>query len=285
LIIPELKQQEYEKFRAIVRNQMTEIMGEMSEADVNLANSTMVLRYLMQFRNWMPGLIKARYGTFTYNSVTEEFDVGKFRVLWGEFSQDHFAPKFEEFKNLALEIFFLRNPQANKESSEYFYNKYLMENRLTHKELTFDDFVELRSAKLRGVVREIQLYLALILAMLAAKAMIPDDKDDPMRQYAVILYRMVARSYLEIGFFLDPSAFKQVLKGVVPQLTFVTRVERLIRSVFEESYYIFAEDNRKKPKPKPPIYHLMKLTPGTSGLIIDLMDTFDTYKVNSGYIY
>ena len=285
LTIPGLKQQEYEKFRAIVRNQMTEIMGEMSEADVNLANSTMVLRYLMQFRNWMPGLIKARYGTFTYNSVTEEFDVGKFRVLWGEFSQDHFAPKFEEFKNLVLEIFFLRNPQANKENSEYFYNKYLMENRLTHKELTFDDFVELRSAKLRGVVREIQLYLALILAMLAAKAMIPDDKDDPMRQYAVILYRMVARSYLEIGFFLDPSAFKQVLKGVVPQLTFVTRVERLIRSVFEESYYIFAEDNRKKPKPKPPIYHLMKLTPGTSGLIIDLMDTFDTYKVNSGYIY
>ena len=92
LTIPGLKQQEYEKFRAIVRNQMTEIMGEMSEADVNLANSTMVLRYLMQFRNWMPGLIKARYGTFTYNSVTEEFDVGKFRVFWSKVILTKFSP-------------------------------------------------------------------------------------------------------------------------------------------------------------------------------------------------
>lgn len=281
-----LKQAEFEKFRAIVRNQMTQIMGEMTEADKNLANSTMALRFMMQFRNWMPGLIQPRFGKFRQSTIDNEFDVGRFQVLVGEFTRKGFAPKMQEFGKLAMEVMFLTKPSTNKEVTEFYYKKYLIEKRLTKEELSLEDFLELRTAKLKGMVREIQLYLAIFLAMLAAKAMIPDDKDDPLRQWAVILYRMTLRSYLEVGFFLNPLAAKQTLKGAIPQLTFVDNTARLLRSAFEEGYYLVADDDRpKNKKPKPTSYYLLKLTPGPAGTFVDLYDAYDTYKVGSGWMY
>jgi len=49
---------------------------------------------------------------------------------------------------------------------------------------------------------------------------------------------------------------------------------------------LIAEDDRKKSeKGRPPLYHVLKMTPGTSGVLIDLYDYYDTYKVGGGYMY
>jgi hypothetical protein len=268
----------------MVRTQASAVKGSIPADDMNLVNTNLLLRAFMQFRNWVPGTAAPRFKGFHYNTVMDRHDVGRFKVQFGEFAAKGFLPKLAAFKNMLGEVIWLHN-KPNSEQSDYYYQKYLDEQLITEEELSKEQFIALRTAKLRGMAAEIRMYILIMSLALLAKGMIPDDKDDETRQAAVVLYRMLNRSSLEVGFWLLPGQTSQMLKSTLPQLSVFTDIEKLVVKSLESGYYtVTGKEMKKDKKRRPARYYLWKLTPGVASFV-DIVDAFDTYNPNSGWKY
>jgi hypothetical protein len=147
LKIEGLEAKEFQKFRTMVRTQASAVKGSIPADDMNLVNTNLLLRAFMQFRNWVPGTAAPRFKGFHYNTVMDRHDVGRFKVQFGEFAAKGFLPKLAAFKNMLGEVIWLHN-KPNSEQSDYYYQKYLDEQLITEEELSKEQFIALRTAKL-----------------------------------------------------------------------------------------------------------------------------------------
>ena len=84
LEIEGLTEEQYNRFRNMTRKISRLVKGSMSEEDINLVNTTTLGQAMMQFKNWMPGTMEARFGKMEWDSILESFEEG----TWKSFSKD-----------------------------------------------------------------------------------------------------------------------------------------------------------------------------------------------------
>lgn len=218
-------------FRRQVQSAFTSINGPMAESNKNLMSARLLTRILGKFRSWMVGLAKPRFQGYKYDETTEELNVGRFRVMWGElFSDPGFTNFLGNFKNLMFETL-LQMPlvaRANRQllggktmfktsQNEYaakmFHEKFLSEHPELIGKLSLEEFIELRGAKLRGMAKEIALILTLAVLSLVTKAALPDkEKDFISKMFHKNAYKFMNRGLLEMTFWTSPSSVMEILK-------------------------------------------------------------------------
>jgi len=278
--------QEFRDFKFKVKNQLNLIKGSIPVEDRDLSNSTLLLSSVMMFKHWMPGLIRAHYKDFKIDDEGEA-DVGRFSVMIGEFTAKGFLPKMAAFKDLLLEVslcgFYKGN--VNEAVTESYYKKYIDEFRLSKDPkadnfLSYDDFKALRLAKFRASAAEIRLWIVFMMMVMGARGMIPDDKEDNTRKPALILYRALNRSLLEVSFFIDPSSMMQVTSNLMPQIRIITDVMKLTKNTALVGYDLVTGNKPKKSqKTRRPFYYSSTMVPGLNKGI-DFWDAWDTYVPN-----
>ena len=280
----------FSTFRKQVRIVSGKIKGSMPEDDKNTIGANIITASMMMFKNWMPGLISTRFKNFDTDELGE-FDVGRFRVAFGEFTAKGFLPKLKAFTDLAAEVAlgnYLRSAKfgikPNKEVSRKYYNEYLKANRLTADELSLKDFMELRRAKLRSMAAELRIYFSFMLLIFGTRAMLPDDEDDPMYKMAIIGYRMLNRGYLEVSFFLDPRSVTQVSYSL-PQLRLFTDIYKLVANTVEEAGYLVTGYKPTKAEDRARVgYYSSKMVP-VFNKFYDFIDYWNTYNPDSPWKY
>jgi hypothetical protein len=288
----------YTDFRAKVQHMATAIKGNMPDEAKNLVNATLMGQALMHFRNWIPGLVETRFKGLTYDDVMDDHDVGRFRVMVGEFTGRTVVPKLKTFTTLLAEVSlgyipgtnFFNEKTINMEATQRFYDRYMDENRqLSREDFTIDDFVELRLQKLRGMAAELRIYMSFLFLVFAGKAMIPEEEEEgemsPMaeiaRDLATNAFRVTQRGLLELSFFFNPESIVTILKSPAPSMRTFTDLYRFLENTIDETRdVIFGEDSIQDKSPRG--YYFSKLVPVWTSWT-DFWDIWDTYNKDRGW--
>jgi hypothetical protein len=281
-----LSEKQFVRFRAMIQRAAVGIKGNIPQEDRNLIGTSLAGQALMQFRNWMPGLIEKRFKAMDYDHLFEEHDVGRFRVFAGEFTAKGVMPKLKAFTKLIGEVAMMNiydKKGVNMEVTQKFYDKYIMEN--PESTLTIEEFVELRKSKLKGMAKELQIYLGFMMMVFAGKAMLPEDEDSVANRALKLIaqnsYRMTQRGLLEISFFFDPSSVMTILKSPIPSIRIFNDLRKMLVNTFDETRdVIFGEDVVQDKTPK--LYYFGKIVPISSSAV-DFFDIFDTYNKDRGF--
>lgn len=280
-----LNEQQFIRFRRMIQAAATGIKGNMSQEDLNLIRTTLMGQAFMQFRNWMPGLITKRLKNLQYDDLWDDYDVGRFRVMFGELTAKGIKPKLGAFIRLLGEvtsIYGYDKSGINEEFTQRVYDKFKEANPTTT--LTMEEFAQLRLDKLKGMARELQIYLAMMLMVAGGKAFIPEKDEEKltkaMRLLAQNSYRVTQRGYLELSFFFDPNSITTILKSPLPSLRLFTNIYKMIGNTFDESFDVVFGDEVFDRTPR--LYYFSKITPIMSSYY-DFADVWETYNASRGY--
>jgi hypothetical protein len=281
-----LSEKQYIRFRSMIQRAAVGIKGNIPQEDRNLIGTSLAGQALMQFRNWMPGLIEKRFKGLDYDHLFDEYDVGRFRVFAGEIFAKGAIPRLKDFTKLLGEVAMMNiydKKGVNMEVTQKFYDRHIMEN--PESTLTMEEFVELRKSKLKGMAKELQIYLGFVLLVLGGKAMLPEDDETAASRALKIIaqnsFRMTQRGLLEISFFFDPNSVTAILKSPLPSIRIFTDLTKMLSNTFDETRdVIFGEESVQDKAGK--LYYFSKIVPiGSSA--VDFFDIFDTYNKDRGY--
>ena len=288
-----LNKEQYDKLREIMYQSSTKIKGLIPDNDINLIGTNIWLASVMQFKNWIPPLVKDRFKALHYNDVLEEFDIGRMRVLFGEFTAKGFLPKLDAFKETLLEValFGKYNRYGNPKDlviAKKYYAKFIEENPEYASKLTLEEFVELRKQKLQSMAKELRIYLLILALVSFLRSLIPDDDDKKIEAFlSKNAYRLFNRGLLEISFFLSPKSLDTILSRPVAVLSLLGDIRKVTKNTldevgddvlgekFQREYFAkFVFGKQQKKDKTPPLYYSSKLIPG-SRIALDIFDIFD----------
>lgn len=292
-----LNESQFIQFRSLVQRASTGIKGSMPDEDKNLIGTTLLGQALMHFRNWMPGLIEKRFKELHFDELLDAYDVGRFRVFFGEMTAKGAGPKVKAFTGMLREMIpfyhYYDKKGVNREITERYFRQYKLENPDSN--LTIDEYIELRKAKLKGMAKELQIYFCFMLMVFLARAAVPDDEEEDTfagraaKLIAENAFRVTQRGLFEISFFFDPGTVTQLVKYPLPPIRTFENVAKLIDNTVDETMdVIYGEDRIEHGKEKaehdksPKLYYFSKIVPVSSS-IVDFFDIFDTYNKDRGY--
>jgi hypothetical protein len=267
-----LTEEQFNDFRRKVDYVSGIVKGQNSEEDVALYKTTLMGMLLGQFRGWMPRMIKERFGEPRFNEDMEQFELGRFRVLIGEFAEAGIINSLKIF----LDGLPFINYKYDQRGAQHFYEKYLAENpEIDSSKFTLDDYIEVRRGQLRAAAAEIRLYAA-FLAAIAVLAGDWDDDDKPDYKKYWFTRKFISlmdRTQLELGFFLNPSNVTELIKSPVPIWGLITDTKKLLENTLDETKdTFFGEDSAQD---KSPIgYRVARMIP----LVKPTVDFFEVFE-------
>lgn len=252
----------FDFFRRYVRTASIKIKGAMPEDNRNLIGTTIWGSMLMQFRNWIPGLAETRFKKIRYDADMQELDVGRFNVLAGEiFKTESFKDSLSNLLKLTTEImislplaqrFFTSRynvENQNTYGAEMAFESFLERNPHLRDKLTLKDYLDIRASKLKGVAKELSMFLGLLLLVAAIGKGLPDDEDDESSVYgktAQLIYNAANRGLLESSFWFDPKSAQDILTSPMPSLRILGDIGKLASNTLDVARdLVFIDDSEE----------------------------------------
>ena len=298
MTIDKLSREDIIRFRTIAQSAATSVKGVMPAEDRYLANTTIAGTLIMQYRNWLPGLLNVRFKSLQKNEILDEYDVGRFRVGWGEIATggEQIGKSFGRLLLRSIPILgYLagdnigQNEKAARKQYDEYFRQHPNESKL---DFTFEEFCNLRLQKLKALGFELQSIVGLFLAAMIAKALVPDEPDDDLTGWATKLatqnlYRSLYGAYLEASFFVDISSATDIISSPMAVMSYVTNLMGFFRNTIDETrdlvvgkdykgLFWWEEDKNDRTRP---FYFTSRLTPGFNA-VQDFFDIYDTFTFN-----
>lgn len=208
-------------FRNKVRGVSAKVKGNMSAEDTAAYRTTLLGQLLMQFRGWIPAMLRHRAKEQKYDPTMEEIEVGTWRAAFTmikagglktgalflaetlpwvrnrfNFAYDSkiIKEKFATWKDDNPEDFaeFMRNYDLNPNSEE---------DVAKAEEMMKETFAKEYISGIKSLAKELQLYFGLYLLYLLVMYGVDDEtrKDNPAVKG---MTNLIERAMLEIGFFI-----------------------------------------------------------------------------------
>ena len=265
----EFGSKEFTSFRKKVQDVAKKVKGNMSSEDIASYKTTLVGQVVMQFKNWIPAMLRERVKEGRVDPSMEEFEVGSWNALYNviktgklsaardftlsllpfvntkfAFTNEHpaFQKLYESWKE--------KYPEDYAElMNKYGYDPDSEDDAILADDIIKKEFVKEYTGRVKGLAKEVQMYMlfALIMLSLMWAAGGDDEEENP------IIAGMIAtlqRSMLEVGFFLPVfdylstavildqpqfEMFKMLNKSPIPSLNIVTDALSTIRNTVSES--------------------------------------------------
>jgi hypothetical protein len=277
-----MTERSYLQFRSKIRSVTGSIKGLMSAEDINAINTSLVGQMVMMYRNWMPRVVKERFGKFRYNPITKDFDQGRYSIMMNQTFNDQatLMTVLSDIGRTGLRMIgFMGNISAyklqNPDSEYYKRSKKIIENeynkfkekyegdvRFTDN-FTIDDYIDLRIGQLRAFIAEARVIVLFLSIMLAGKA---DWDDDDAPEYKDIwitrkLFQVLNRSQSEWSFVWNPSEWKNFFSSPFALSGMFSDITNLFTNTFDvlKGDIVGTEDNRDR---TPRFYYSSKWLPG-----------------------
>lgn len=272
------------RFRNMVQTVGSKIKGTTPKSDQMLINTTLMGELLMQYRSWMPGLIKSHFAGIwdgpIYETTLDTVDLGRFTVFLKDVAgfQASNAQSLAQMLAASVPILGLlaqKNMKTNEAAARAMYNQFKAEN--PDSSYTFEQFLEMRVNKLKAAAIEFQAVLSFFLLMILAKSAVPDDDDNPVESFLTKnIYRVLHGAYLEASFFILPSSLQELARSPFALLGFAELVGRFFANTADELRDdVFGENDKRDPSPR--LKYMFKLTPGVGGMS-DFFNVFDDFN-------
>lgn len=270
-------------FRNAVRQAKANVTGLLTDDDINLANINIYTNLLMQFKNWMPGMYKERFGGIKYFNQFDIVQQGKYNVLATEImAGKETTSEWSQIAGMAiwsatklaadLATFGLSSKwgsfyKVNEVAAKAEYTRYLAQHPEA-KDMKLEDFIEMKQRQIASGLAEFRLLLMMILLVALAGGDWDDDGSPdyhdnwPLRQ----LYKVLLKAQLELGFATNPKDFITLLgKGLVPVSKILVDIANTLGNTIDETRDLIFDENSKSDK-TPVGYYSSRWIYGINGL-------------------
>ena len=222
-----LSEKGFTKFRGIVRAVGGDVKGQTSVEDGNAVNTYLAGSVLMQFKNWMPRIVRERFGRFRYRSATDTYEQGRYMVLADEARVEEGLTNI--LKNglktglllaadaVTFGMGYKMSPDVD--GTKKLFTKYKQANvdNIEIQQMVLKDFIEMRRGQLRAAAGELRMILMLFASMLLLGLKGDDDEAVYKKTWATRqLYNALRRTSTELGFTSSPNEFVNLTRTSVP---------------------------------------------------------------------
>tara|TARA_R110000796_G_scaffold59672_1_gene137691 strand:+ start:30049 stop:35007 length:4959 start_codon:yes stop_codon:yes gene_type:complete len=286
-----LSEQGYRKFRGIAQYVAGSIKGQVSDQDINAVQTTLIGNVMMQFKNWMPRMVRERVGPFRYNNVADTYEMGRYSVIAGEAFQieegimntvKSVLVSGVKLSAEAVTFGLGYNMKPNEELAKRLLKQFKENNPEDPKiqDLTYNEFLTMRTRQIRAAATELRgiLLLAAGLLILGLKG---DDEERFYTKYWVTrkLYSSLSRTAMELGFLLNPNDLTTFMKGTIPMASLFTDTLKALNNTQDE--VLDSLTGRKDSRDKTPWgYYSLPFLPGYKQ-VSRWIEVYDQDKVNA----
>ena len=258
----DLSEQEFIRFRKMVQSVGTAVKGSIPEDNKKLITSTIYGQALMQFRGWMPGLVKNRVGVTRYDPLFDEVITGRFIVVANEIvNSGGFMNSLGNVTRILAEAalmspisrftnksFFKKD--TSLEVSKMYYGKFVSKNPELSNKVRLEDYQAMRISRLREFSKELSLYMTFIVVAALLKAAIPDEDKDQANAWGRFIaktsYKTFNRGLLELSFFFDPESLMGLLENPIASARGLTDVAKLIDNTWDVAEDLLWEEDARR---------------------------------------
>jgi len=230
--LPIRNEEELFRFREKVRNVNSQIIGNTSEYDKQLAGNTLIGQLALQFRRWMLPMGVSRFGSLKYNSGLEEMSYGKYRstgkLLWETTVKEMTIKPLLEF---------IKNTKGGK-LDEWLLSKYNEDLILNSKLGTFDEYRDLYFRNMKSTIMEASVLIGLVALKAGLKG---DDDEEPWKK---VLTRVLSRTTAENSFWFTPDSFFQIVQTPIPIINLAKNVTDIL-TLPKDAYAAFIEGDEE----------------------------------------
>jgi len=231
-------------FRRKTKQMIARTKGNMSADDIAGYKTHWIGRLVMQFRGWIPATLTERFKGLQYNLTMEQMEVGRFvavrnmvgknlKRVTGQFVKEllpFMRGNFGDGKVMS-DVLDEQSPLELKYKQFIADNPHLKPDpeNPTLDQVTYEDFFNSHVGEMRALAKEVQIYLALAVALGLLTLASGDDelKANPLLRGPSAL---LERAMLEIGFFIPVA-------GIPEQMTLFTRAPAASISLFQAAGY------------------------------------------------
>lgn len=250
----EMTKIQYIKFRNKVQYLVNRAKGNYNKEDISLYKTSLLGRFLMQYRGWMPATIIERSMSPKYSYTMEEIQIGRYRTVLGEILHGTNNKIIETMKQLlslgvdASTFRLFKLSKLNELTQEKLFNQWKINNPGDYEELlakyqrfdnaeteAFNEWVKTNENNLTKMIAELRQYIMVSLFVLGVGFGFGDDetKENPMLR---ALVKHLNRVKLELGFYFNPDEFiKIATRSPMPVTSILSDLRRLIGNTIEET--------------------------------------------------
>lgn len=292
------KKQELE-FRNTAKRVSDKVKGTMSDEDIALYNNTLLMRFMMHYKSWLPGVAMERFGKQRYDQILKTFDEGTWISTFnnmgisgamnskealdkevgllgyiGQAGKDiarigidvatfGLTDQFKVKEDLARAKFeqWAANNKDNPEFTEKLKDP-------EQKEEMFKDFVDMKRGNIKANIMEMRLTMLFMLLLMAMGGDYDDDGKIDIRQSRAgrKLYAITNRTYRELAVFTQPQEFLESGRATgIPLLTLGGQLFKLSSNTLDEMRDDLLDEDSKRDKTER-FHYTFKMLPGLNAL-------------------
>lgn len=241
----DMKSEEWFRFKAKIKQVNKSVLGNSTRDDINAIRTTQIGMMFMQFRAWMPQMVKERFGKLDYNQDLDLYTMGKSRLFFTEMFRRPFAMAQAIVKSTGTNVI-----EAAKQ-------RYIMERAKAVEEgrdfeLTEAEFIDMYIGNIRSQLREMATLIGVLALIFMAKPGDDDDEDEKgIRKY---IGRALNKYYAEFSFYYLPTSFTELVKSPLPIVGLATDFMSLVKASTKELYGTAVDDEDLTDDAKPMKY-------------------------------
>lgn len=238
-----------------------DVLGNMDENDRYQYRMNIIFNSIMMFKNWIPRMVKVRYGALSYNIDRDNWEIGRWRLIMNGV-----------FSNLANAASYasgvLKGKENLVEKALQEYEKYRAKALDMGEEFMSEtEFVDMYLKHSLEAVKEVMFLLSLAGFLMFAGANVPDTDDKEQKSRYRFMQRLLDKTYDELAFFFSPTSLVQIANGsVFPALGMLNDIAKFSRGMVAEAYYAAVGDEEAAEKNKVAKY-AFKVFPITKELV------------------
>jgi hypothetical protein len=309
----DIPEEQLNKLQVDIRSAIKEISrgikGEMSADDIAWYQQRLLGKLISQYRTWMPGILKERFGKLKYKSATDSVQWGRWRSLLADtnleavkelgvlfYAKDVLLPRIGK---VALDVASMGLLSTDvkgttKKGSLNFFSRYndeflkkqydrIMEKNPHLDKISFEEFKEIKVAQYRAAMVELRMLLGLMAIIMFAGAHADDDDEFSYKENKAvrIALKTIAKLQQEMMFSVDPTEGGYLFQNPIPVLGMIRKAKNVFENGIDETRdLIFGEDS---PRDKTPfLYYSSGFLQGMTQLR-KVFEVFDQDKAISGY--
>jgi hypothetical protein len=252
-------------FRNAVKTTSIKIKGAMSSDDINQIELNMAANVMMQFKTWMPGILKERFGSLKYNEMIDSVDYGRYRAYMSEYDYvtgqgflnwmgTTVMPNIAKLSiDLATFGFMPENilKPVNEERARAHYEKWASENPTEAQDISYEQFLKVKKAQMRTLMNELRIVLGIMgmVAALSAAADGVDEDDNGIIAWILRLFKkLFNKTESELSFAMNPEEFMRLAKNPIPMTRMLVDVYKTIGNTLDETRDLVVGENSPQDK-------------------------------------
>jgi hypothetical protein len=254
----------YLRFREALKRIRSGISGEVSAEEKSYVSMTIMGQLLMQYRSWMPGVIRERFGQLTYENRTLSAHQGRYKVFFKHLFQDT-SKKDIQFTNLMLtgmarlgrilaEAAYIPSAYRSLMGKEKKFTPDMQRIKLEYdvwkennpdiaEQISLEDYAEMRVSQLTAMINEVRMIFLHASLLLMLAAWMKEDEDDEDEYALRFGYSILRKSYAELTFMLNPLEYSRMTKNAVPLASLPENMFKATTNTFDELRDIIFGEN------------------------------------------